>query len=670
MMVLTACPLAYGVGVTPAEMAEAQRWVATRFQQEPPFSFTYGGKSSADLLVGWKVERASRKLGDARTEYASSYTDPATGLVVRCVGISYDDFPTVEWTVYLKNTGESDTPIIADILPLDTTFERTGDAEFTLHHAIGSPYSAIDYQPLTTVLAGGSDKRIATAGGRPTNSDLPYFNIEWEHNGVIVVIGWPGQWSARFVRDEGKGLRVLGGQELTHLKLHPGEEIRTPLVVLQFWQGDRVRSQNIWRRWMRAHNLPRPGGKPLKAQTAACSSHQFGEMIHANEENQKFFIDRYLEESIPLDYWWMDAGWYPVDMRYNEWGWPNTGTWEVDRQRFPNGLRAISDHGRAKGVRSIVWFEPERVTPGTWLWKHRQHWLLGPKADPNQDVADRSKPADKLLDLGNPEALEWLIDHVDGLLVSEGIDLYRQDFNTDPLDRWRMSDAEDRQGMTEIRYVTGYLAYWDELLRRHPGMLIDSCASGGRRNDLETMRRAVPLLRSDYLLEPVSQQNHTYGISFWYPFYGTGMTREGLYDSRSCFCPHMTCCYDMRDRSYDWDRARRVVREWQQVAPHMLNGDYYPLTPFSPANDVWMAWQFDMPETGEGSVQVFRRGASVYRMAELKLKGLDPEKKYTVTDLDTGKPSLASGRVLMEEGLAVEITACPGSALFTYRIAP
>jgi len=52
--------------------------------------------------------------------------------------------------------------------------------------------------------------------------------------------------------------------------------------------------------------------------------------------------------------------------------------------------------------------------------------------------------------------------------------------------------------MTENLYVQGYLAYWDGLLQQHPGMLIDSCASGGRRNDLETLRRAVPLLRSDY----------------------------------------------------------------------------------------------------------------------------------------------------------------------------
>jgi alpha-galactosidase len=48
-----------------------------------------------------------------------------------------------------------------------------------------------------------------------------------------------------------------------------------------------------------------------------------------------------------------------------------------------------------------------------------------------------------------------------------------------------------------------FLEHLDELRRRHPNMLIDSCASGGRRNDLETLRRAVPLLRSDYIMEPV-----------------------------------------------------------------------------------------------------------------------------------------------------------------------
>ena len=132
------------------------------------------------------------------------------------------------------------------------------------------------------------------------------------------------------------------------------------------------------------------------------------------------------------------------------------------------------------------------------------------------------------------------------MLTREGIDLYRQDFNIDPLAYWRANDAPDRQGLTEMRHVEGYLAYWDELRRRHPGLLIDSCASGGRRNDLETLRRAVPLLRSDYQAfdgNPAyapGNQGHTYGLSSWIPYYGQGVyftDRDYVYSVRSYLSP-------------------------------------------------------------------------------------------------------------------------------------
>ena len=86
---------------------------------EAPFSFVYGGKASAELLKEWKCERASRKLDEHRTERSSVWTDPSTGLQVRCVGIEYDDFPTVEWVVRFKNTGAQDTPILSDIQAVD-----------------------------------------------------------------------------------------------------------------------------------------------------------------------------------------------------------------------------------------------------------------------------------------------------------------------------------------------------------------------------------------------------------------------------------------------------------------------------------------------------------------------------------------------------------------------
>ncbi|MHB0956667.1 MAG: alpha-galactosidase [Pirellulaceae bacterium] len=621
------------------------------FSTDLPFSFMIDGKPSSEFLKTWNRVHQSRKLDRQRTEHSLSLSDPQSGLVVRCQAIEYHDFPTLEWTLYLRNSGQQDSPLLTDILPLDTRIERSPGAEFVLHHQTGSPCLPTDYEPFATELKPSTTKRITAAGGRPTNSDLSYFNVEWLGQGLIAVVGWPGQWAAEFIRDADRSLQLRAGQELTRIRLHPQEEIRTPLVVLQFWNGDRIRSQNVWRRWMIAHNVPRADGRLPPVQLAACSSHQFGEMINADSASQKLFVDRYLEEGLKLDYWWMDAGWY-----WNKSGWPNVGTWEVDTNRFPGGLRPICDHAHAKGVKSIVWFEPERVTPETWLYDKHPEWLLG---------ADGGT---KLLNLGNPQARQWLTDHVDALLTREAIDLYRQDFNIDPLEYWRSGESEDRQGITEIRYVEGYLAYWDELRRRHPAMLIDSCASGGRRNDLETLRRAVPLLRSDYIMEPVGNQCHTYGIAFWYPYYGTG-TGSGAIDPyllRSVMCPHFTACFDVRRTDLDYDMIRRVMGQWREFAKYYY-GDYYPLTSYSLKQDVWMAWQFDCPEQGEGMVQAFRRADSFYESARFKLRGLEPEAVYTVTDVDELGNTEIGGRELMETGLPVVIGQQPGSAVITYR---
>ena len=198
-------------------------------------------------------------------------------------------------------------------------------------------------------------QRFASYGGRPTNAAFPYYNLQLSGGGVLLAIGWPGQWASAFVRDQQAGLHVTAGQELLNASLNPGEEIRSPLIAMVFWTGtDTLRAQNLWRQWMVAHNLPRTADGTLPpTQIVACSSHQFKEMTQANEENQKLFVERYLSEGLKIDYWWMDAGWYPCKGE-----WPNTGTWEPDPERFPKGLRPVSDYARARGVKTIVWFEP------------------------------------------------------------------------------------------------------------------------------------------------------------------------------------------------------------------------------------------------------------------------------------------------------------------------
>lgn len=852
---------AQGATPTQSEMGAARAWTRTHLgpgEAQLPFSFRVGDRISSEFLKQCRRTRRVEKLGSGRTLTTTEWLDPETGLEIRCASVVYADYPVTEWTLWFRNTGAADTPIIEDIRAVDMTIEgRAGD--IALHHNVGSPANRSDYGPLVTPLPIGSSKRIAAAGGRPTNTDMSYFNLEWGGGGVIASVGWPGQWAAEYTRTSPSSVRFVAGQEITRFKLHPGEEVRSPLIALLWWKAGRgddwIRGQNLWRRWMMAHSMPKPGGKLPPPQFVASSSRAYEEMKNANEANQIMHIDRYLDLGLKLNYWWMDAGWYVQQQ-----GWPQVGTWEVDRARFPRGFKPISDHAHSKGVKILVWFEPERVAPGTWLAENRSEWLLsadpgrakamaglvawrsdlggpdpsvafntsdadvtmagirwepgrlsfhpGPKGeyavvrwtapaageyrikagfraidqqtttdvhilhdgrsvfdgfvrlegagpfvsheqtlaaargdtldfvvgwgngahvcdstglevaitDPEGRVHDparvfsfernpngpwsygflppgtkpdaaafrlmseKARGADdghKLLNLGNPDAWKWLVEHIDKLITDNGIDLYRQDFNIDPLGFWRANDEPDRQGMTEIKHVMGYLAYWDELRRRHPNMLIDSCASGGRRNDLETMRRAVPLWRSDYAYEAIGHQCMTYGISMWLPYHGTGTvacdnapyygggkTPIQPYAFWSNVAPSLGSGVDVRE-DLDFGALRKLVNAWRELSRY-YEGDYYPLTPYTQEAGSWIAWQFDRPEEGGGVVQAFRRHECTQESIRLKLRGIDRKATYTVTNLESDATDTLSGRTLAEAGLLVSCPEKPGAVNLRY----
>ncbi len=607
-----------------------------------PISFVYGGKPSDELLANWPKKSGKRKLDASRAEHTFTWTDPRTGLEVRCVAVEYRDFPVVEWTVHFRNTGREDTPILESVQPLDARLERGPAGEFVLHGNKGDWCAPQSYEPYQLTLGPGTSQRFAPDGGRPTNGPKgwPYFNLQQPGGGLIFAVGWPGQWACSFTRDNARTLRVIAGQAETHLYLKPGEEIRTPLIAALFWQGaDTLRAQNVWRRWLMAHNVPRVNGRAPEPMLQMQCYRTFEK---GGEKDLFDTVKEFNQAGIPFDLCWRDAGWYPC-----KGSWPNTGTWEIDPERYPQGFRPFSDWIHQQGKKFIVWFEPERVGDrGSFLATQHPDWLL----DGN------------LLNLGHPEAWRWLVDHIDGILTAQGIDYYRQDFNMDPLNNWRSADAPDRRGLTENKHVTGYLAFWDELRRRHPGLLIDSCSSGGRRNDLETLRRAVPLLRSDFQFgheATLPNQGHTYGISSWIPYYGSGCYFTDPYSARS---------YIMPCSGYAGTNAatKRAYEECRQVAPFML-GDFYPLTPYSIQPGDWIAWQFDRPDLHGGVVQAFRRDRNESPTQRLKLFGLAPSAKYQLTDLDGRISGSMTGKELMATGLPIEISTRPGSAVVFYR---
>ncbi len=672
ILIAVACLVFFGAGpgFDPAEF-DAETWLG-KYLLDPetgelPFSFEYDGRPSGEWLKSCARRLETSAIDGVRRRHVVTWTDAITGLEVRCDAVAYADFPVVEWTLYFKNAGRADTPVLAGIQALDVVLRRGPSGEFILHRTVGDGGDDI-YRPDPMTLGPGMEKRLAPFGGRPSSAEFPYFNIEEPGGGMIVAVGWPGQWAAAFTRDPKEELRVTAGQELTHFKIGPGEEFRSPLIVLQFWKGDREDSQNVWRQWMIAHNTPHADGKPVPPQMNVCNGNQFG-YFGITEENQRSWIRRYREEGMAYDYWWCDLSWFAVD----ETSLVFNARYDPDPVRFPRGLKPLSDDLHRDGIKLIAWFEPEHYYPGpgNWIWENHPDWLLkappGREAEINQGMPLKDR---RVLDLGNPDALKWVTDNVDRVIREQGIDYYRHDFNIEPLIFWRANDAPDRQGVTEIKYVTGFLAYYDELLRRHPGMQIDNCASGGRRNDVETLRRSVPLLRSDTWGEPVGQQCQTYGLSSWIPYWGTGIVYSDLKDLayvfRSQMGPSWTSCWDLTPKA-DYSLHRTLVAQWKEVRENILHGDFYPLTPYSAAAGAWMAWQFDRPETSCGVIQVFRRAECEESATTLRVRGLDPAASYSVMDMDSGETRTMPGADLADKGLAVEIKEKPGSAILTYK---
>ena len=116
-------------------------------------------------------------------------TQPSIGIQRRTLSCAawrlLSRLSTVEWTVYFKNDGAGRTPILQGIQALDADFGGAAEDSVVLHHSLGSSAGPTDYQPLETSMPPGAKEQFAPTGGRPTDGEMPYFNLAWPGHGVI-----------------------------------------------------------------------------------------------------------------------------------------------------------------------------------------------------------------------------------------------------------------------------------------------------------------------------------------------------------------------------------------------------------------------------------------------------------------------------------------------------
>ena len=659
-----------------------------------PFSFVCDGKPSKEFIASWQKSETVRPLSGGRTLRTITYRDPATHLEVSREITVFPGGHAIEWMLRLHNGATHDSGMLEKILPLDIDLPVPAGGPVTLHYAHGSSALPPDYVEADRDLPSGMTVQFAhyiLENGLHKDGYIPFFNLQWPDGGLIGGIGWTGQWMVSAGRSAGS-VALKSGQELTHLRLHAGESIRTPRVLLVQWSGtDRMTGQNALRRLLLSYYAARVQGElvmPPVAHTGAyalifdgiakktgrnpldvlltISSHDLGSsgghgfpgpddaLNYVTEKNQLEVIHNL--PPIGIEAYWLDAGWM-------EGLWPaGRGSWAPNKD-FAGGLRPLGEAAHQKGLKFLLWFDPEGVDPGSLIAKEHPEWVLH---------QPREGPWGGIFRFSDPAAEKWMTDLLASRIKDWQVDIFRMDRNTNPLPFWRYADTPDRQGITEIRQIEGLYAMWDGLLQRFPRLEIDNANWRETGPDIEAMRRTVgSLSRSEITASgvgnPTEDQTHTAELSMWVPFHAQILNEVDPYYFRSTATTGVAIGLDLNSHYVPIDELRKAIAELKMLRPYWL-GDYYPLTPINLKQDAWCGWQFNRPDLNAGFAMFFRRPKSAQAGYEANLRGIDPKSSYEVSFAETY--DIRSKRVIPGSELAhlhVDINQAPGSLLVRYR---
>lgn len=650
-------------------------------QKTPPFSFKYDNEPSSSILEtsAYSIEESIDKQGwkERKSTFHSK-----EGIDYTVIGRIAPDMPVVEWTCYIENVGNDTTQILSDIWAADLFLELPSkeNQDYNFRYSLGSHDGFDDFALCDSVVsAQGGEMYFNGGSGWATSKFLPFFNVNRNPDeGAIVSVGWAGQWMASF-KTEGEKLHITSGLEKTHLRLYPGEKIRTPLMMVTFWNGNIVDGHNKLRQYIVKYSSPKPSGKDLRVPIS------FPSWGGSTTAHHLEYIDLVKKMDVGYDNYWIDAGWFggphPTmeyqDVADEDW-YGVVGNWEINTVQHPEGLLPVSKAAHEAGMNFLLWFEPERAVKGTPVAEQHPEWMLSlPDNAARPKVGKYPVVENYLVNIGHPEAYQWALGFLSKYIESLDINILRNDNCAAPLRYWKNNDAPDRQGMTEIKYIENLYRLFDELQERFPDLLIDNCAGGGHRLELEMLRRSVALHRSDYTCNawanPIGCQLQAFSIMNWIPYSNTGTSVKpyDAYSFRSNMNAGLNFNFLPRDErgayldvpeDYPWEWFREMMRQHAEVKD-CYNGDYFPLTPYSLDLDVWCCYQLYKKETDKGFVMAFRRDEATESNYTVFLGDIDKSSVYRFENFDTKEVVDISGKELLEKGYTIHLDQPRSSAL-------
>lgn len=621
-----------------------------------PINFVYDGVYYSGLspLKFRRLEKKIKKEDNVLKVDFRLEKDDTLQIIVNMV--FYNDYDAWEYTVHFNNPSSSKkSKVLEKVNAASMSF--AGDNP-VLKGILGDHQN--QYEPYEYDLKTQKVNFTSTLG-RATHVYFPYFNLEHDNGGVLIAIGWGGTWQADFIYDQNsKSTQFIGTATLglkTYLK--PKENVRTPLIaIVNYYDRDESKAMNKWRQWVIEHNLPRDNAstdEPVKPALGVSLAYDTGRpnsdgSISEGNDSWQRSLDTFYNNGLKADYRWVDAGWYFSPKKttvVSDW-WGTVGTWDLDTIKWPEGsFKESVDYASKHGTKTLLWFEPERVTHINDLvrnYGYKYEWALAENGNNNTYVNN----------LGNQDCLEWTLNSIIRTMELNGISLYREDFNLDPAPFWSIGDGyqgKNRRGITENLYMQGHYALFDRIIdycaQNGKSTFIDSCASGGGRNDLETIRRSVPLLRSDSDRTTIELRlAMTTRLVRWLPYTSTASKESveqlttgvmDIYVLRASMLPFFRygASFYFEQDTIDWETLRQGQREWEMMKDYFYS-DFYVLTPYRSTTDstVWTVFEYFDSNKNSGIIQAFRGATSQDRNYTISVKGVEADKYYTLTDLD------------------------------------
>jgi alpha-galactosidase len=533
-------------------------------------------------------------------------------------------------------------------------------------------------------------REVLTVGGR-WGLEYGRFRHDWERATVVVenrrgktshdrlgliVAGTPGfgeehgqvwachlAWSGNheLVADSvTDGHRVLQAGELLlpgELSLEPGGHYRAPTVfAVHGPNGLNSMSQALHR-----HLRARPGHprlpRPVHLNT--------WEAVYFDHDHQRLFELARVAAEVGVERFVLDDGWFHR-RRHDRAG---LGDWWPDPDVWPDGLGPLIDRVRSLGMEFGLWVEPEMVNPDSDLFRQHPEWVLGDRRHP--PVVGRHQ---LVLDLGRPEVADLLFERLDRLLAGNDIAYLKWDHNRDLV----APTSGARAGVHDQTLALYRLL--DRLRSAHPGVEIESCASGGGRLDLAILARTDRVWASDSIdaLDRLAIQRgftllappELMGTHIGAPTaHVTGRHHSLAFRAATAFGGALGIEWNLLEASEDERAELAAVIELHKRFRLLLHrGRHHRVEHPDPTVDGWVV----VAAGGSEAVLSITRTASgpSPHLDPVSVPGLDPDRRYRLRPLPIGRPERGGARRQPAWLTATEAMTMTGRQLATVGVRP